>query len=223
MALIKCSNCGQQVSDRANVCIHCGFSIEQLNSKQELEKILEEKLQEEREKLQKEQEILHQNFNEELNKKELEKQQIANERENLLEELNGEIEKRKKDDKEKEKLKMELENIKNINNRLENKLSNRRNENIKNTASIIKKIIFGGINSIRYFFGIMFTIGAIISLIDNDFVFSLQLLIFSITLYPFIYKLIWKKANISTTTKIIIQIVVPIITLIVLAIALGGK
>lgn len=32
MALILCPECGKEVSDKAQVCIHCGFPIEQKNS-----------------------------------------------------------------------------------------------------------------------------------------------------------------------------------------------
>ena len=27
MALIKCPECGKEISDKANVCIHCGFPL----------------------------------------------------------------------------------------------------------------------------------------------------------------------------------------------------
>ena len=30
MALIKCSECGKNVSDKAKVCIHCGAPIEEV-------------------------------------------------------------------------------------------------------------------------------------------------------------------------------------------------
>lgn len=29
MALIKCPECGKKVSDKANVCIHCGYPLEE--------------------------------------------------------------------------------------------------------------------------------------------------------------------------------------------------
>ena len=28
MALIKCNECGKDISDKANVCIHCGYPLE---------------------------------------------------------------------------------------------------------------------------------------------------------------------------------------------------
>ena len=30
MALIKCPDCGKEVSDKANACIHCGYPIEDM-------------------------------------------------------------------------------------------------------------------------------------------------------------------------------------------------
>lgn len=28
MALIKCSECGKEISDKANKCVHCGYPID---------------------------------------------------------------------------------------------------------------------------------------------------------------------------------------------------
>ena len=33
MALIKCPECGGQVSDRADVCIHCGYPLKEIKEK----------------------------------------------------------------------------------------------------------------------------------------------------------------------------------------------
>lgn len=43
MALIVCPECGKEVSDKANICIHCGYPIQEylqqeINAKAELEK-----------------------------------------------------------------------------------------------------------------------------------------------------------------------------------------
>ena len=32
MALIKCPECGQSVSDKATACIHCGFPLDKINT-----------------------------------------------------------------------------------------------------------------------------------------------------------------------------------------------
>lgn len=40
MALITCSECGKQISDRASVCIHCGCPIEDTNKDNKLYKII---------------------------------------------------------------------------------------------------------------------------------------------------------------------------------------
>ena len=37
MALIKCPECGGQVSDKAEVCIHCGYPLAKLHSENENE------------------------------------------------------------------------------------------------------------------------------------------------------------------------------------------
>ena len=36
MALITCPECGKQISDKAPACIHCGFPLELLSDKQEI-------------------------------------------------------------------------------------------------------------------------------------------------------------------------------------------
>ena len=38
MALIQCPECGQQISDKAKVCIHCGFELPKMETNKELEK-----------------------------------------------------------------------------------------------------------------------------------------------------------------------------------------
>lgn len=44
MALIKCSECGKEISDKAATCIHCGCPIEATNNNsKENEKIVEDK------------------------------------------------------------------------------------------------------------------------------------------------------------------------------------
>lgn len=43
MALINCPECNKQVSDRANICIHCGFPLEDFLQKVKEEKIYNEK------------------------------------------------------------------------------------------------------------------------------------------------------------------------------------
>lgn len=51
MALIKCPECGREISDKANVCIGCGFPI-----KEHLEEAAKEKVKEENEKIELERE-----------------------------------------------------------------------------------------------------------------------------------------------------------------------
>ncbi len=63
MALIKCKNCGKEVSDRASNCIHCGFDIHKNididNKSMELESVHKEN-----EELNKENELLKQKIEE---------------------------------------------------------------------------------------------------------------------------------------------------------------
>ena len=33
MALIKCPECGKEISDQAPACIHCGFPLDKMNKK----------------------------------------------------------------------------------------------------------------------------------------------------------------------------------------------
>ena len=39
MALINCPECGKSVSDKATVCIHCGYPINVINKDTNCEKI----------------------------------------------------------------------------------------------------------------------------------------------------------------------------------------
>lgn len=32
MALIKCPECGKEISSKAKMCIHCGYPLEELNN-----------------------------------------------------------------------------------------------------------------------------------------------------------------------------------------------
>lgn len=246
MALVKCVKCGEQVSDRASACIHCGTSIVKLDAIQEIEKQKKysEELKKEKEilELQNEQlkeeiktqneqlieeikaknEQLQQGFKSELERNKEEKQKLENEKINLIEELNSEKLKRQNDDIEKEKLKQELDNMMQKNNKLESKLNDNRNEVIKDVTNKTIKAVVSIVNGLRYLLSAIFFIGAIVFITDKDYKGAIQVLIFTVTLLPFIYKMIWKKINISTTNKIIIQAVVPIVTLILVAIVLGG-
>lgn len=42
MTLIQCDKCGKTISDFANICPHCGFSNNEINSEIETSKIMEE-------------------------------------------------------------------------------------------------------------------------------------------------------------------------------------
>ncbi len=39
MALINCPECGKEVSDKANVCIHCGYPLDEIEVKEEEKKV----------------------------------------------------------------------------------------------------------------------------------------------------------------------------------------
>lgn len=51
MALIKCSECGKEISDKAKVCIHCGCPVFKENIKNEKKKKWEELSNEEKIKI----------------------------------------------------------------------------------------------------------------------------------------------------------------------------
>lgn len=36
MALIKCPECGREISDKSKICIHCGYPLENEKDKKEL-------------------------------------------------------------------------------------------------------------------------------------------------------------------------------------------
>lgn len=38
MALIKCPECGKEISDKSHLCIHCGFPLDEMDNTPQLEK-----------------------------------------------------------------------------------------------------------------------------------------------------------------------------------------
>ena len=38
MALIKCPECGKEISDKSKLCIHCGYPLEEENTINSVEK-----------------------------------------------------------------------------------------------------------------------------------------------------------------------------------------
>ncbi len=47
MSLIKCPECGREVSDKAESCIHCGYPLDKIEENQEIEQEINRKIQEE--------------------------------------------------------------------------------------------------------------------------------------------------------------------------------
>lgn len=43
MALIKCPECGQNISDQADTCIHCGYPLTEFKKELEKQRLIEEK------------------------------------------------------------------------------------------------------------------------------------------------------------------------------------
>ena len=162
MAMIKCAKCGEEISDKASKCVHCGttdFLKKEKKKDVKKEVITKEVIEEDTEKVK------------EL-KEELEKVKI----ENLKKEI--ELEK-KKAPKEK-----------------------------KNYFPII-------VNIIRYCIAIFCSFGVIGGLVFGKIVIGIGYLIIGISFYPFIYKKLWEKVNVSKKLQIIIQIVGPIICIII--------
>lgn len=104
-------------------------------------------------------------------------------------------------------------------NDLKQELENAKIENLKKEIELEKKkapkekknyfLIF--INVIRYLIAILCSLGAIASLFSFKIFILLSYLIMALTFYPFIYNKLWGKVNVSTTLKIVIQIIAPII------------
>lgn len=235
MALIECRNCGKSISDKAKACIHCGSEIlkqediELTNLKEELEsaksknksleqdfEIEKEKLRLEKEKLDlekenirlekesltKESELLKEE-NASLKEKSSKKEELANENQILNEKI-------ELLEKEKQQLSADLDNEKEKNVKLASKKKEETNNKV--VSGVKKTFLFIG-NFIRYVIGCFWLVGCIASL--NNIVHFLAYLLFGLSFMPFIYKLIWKKFNISNKAKIIIQIVAPIIAFII--------
>ena len=77
------------------------------------------------------------------------------------------------------------------------------------------------VNLIRYFVLIVLVLVSLSVIKNGELNLGIQMLTVAISLCPLMYKLIWKKINISLVSKIIIEIISPFIILILGVILLG--
>lgn len=184
MALIKCSNCGEQISDKAKKCIHCDQPI-----------LIQEK-----------KDITSEDANLIKKNKELE--------EKLEIQRNINNEQDKIHEQEKNQYEKELSSLKKENEKLQNKIKNK--ETFNKAVNTSKKGLLLIIKIIRYCIFAFFLLGSIVCLFDGFYIklFSIYLLL-SLSFAPFIYELIFKKIKLNNKSKIITQIIVPIIVFII--------
>ena len=212
MALIKCKNCGKQISDKAEKCIHCGtidykLTESEIKNIQKDEEIntLKQKLNEEKENIRKK-ELDDEKKDEEIRKlkKELEQEKLKVKEQ----ELNDIT-----DDEEIKKLKNELEEerLKTRKKELEKQIQKEKSKN-KKKQNIFVVII----NLMRYCIAVFWTFGAVVFLLDGfQIKANISSLLLGLPFYPFIYNLLFKKINLSHKTQLIIQILLPIICFII--------
>ena len=148
MALIKCIECGKEISDKSPKCIHCGASILKDNTTQ--------------------------NNKNDILKKELKEEKIKS-------------------------------------NNLQEKLDNKKKEQIDNIINTSKKMTTKTLNFIRYFLAISCGIGGLVCSIEGKRFYMIGYLIIGISFIPFIYNVFRKNKSLSVA----LQVLVPIISFII--------
>lgn len=226
MALITCKNCGKQISNKAEHCIHCGYlilkseevqevKIENIQEKNEEIKNLETQLEYEKKKSIAEKEIA------EIQNKSLQEQlkNIDIQNKNLKEELDNEknkvFEKTQTLKEENISLRRELEVEKAKSSKLQEKIDDKKEEKINNGIKAAKKLVSKIINFVRYSIGLFLLIGTVVCLFDDSPILSIGFLVWGISLLPCTYNVIFNNIKVSPKTKIIIQIICPLISLFV--------
>lgn len=217
MALIKCRNCGAEISDRAPDCIHCGaLIIKEAMVQQNLARLEKEKLdleaenakyraavttaevhlaseQSEKAKLATEKEALSQR------NQDLQTQQAQLEAENdSLQQRNLELEKQLKDSVKKAKV-LEDEKI--------------RAKKIKEAKRKSKKVTLRIGTFLRLLLAGFFAFAAVISLFSGKLGLGLWYGGLAVTTAPYVYRFMWTKVTVSKAIKITIEILVPIVVL----------
>lgn len=217
MALIKCRNCGAEISDRAPDCIHCGaLIIKETAAQQELARLEQEKLdleaenakykaavttaeshlaseQTEKARLVTEKEALSQH------NQDLQTQQARLEAKNdSLQQRNLELEKQLKDSVKKTKA-LEEEKIR----AKKAKEVKRKSQKTALKVGAFLRLLLAG----------FFAFAAMVSLFSGKFGLTLWYGALAVTIAPYIYHFLWTKVEISKTLKIAIEVLVPVVIL----------
>lgn len=215
MALIKCRNCGAEISDRAPDCIHCGaLIIKDAALHQNLARLEKEKLdledenakfkaavataqnhlasaQTEKARLETEKETLSQH------NQDLQTQQARLEAENdSLQQRNVELEKQLKASTKKANT-LEEEKI---------RAKKAREATAKSKIAALKVGSF-----LRLLLAGFFAFAAMVSLFSGKFGLALWYGAFAVAIAPYAYRLLWKKVEVSKPVKIAVEILVPIV------------
>lgn len=217
MALVKCRNCGAEISDRAPDCIHCGaLIIKDAALRQNLARLEKEKLdleaenaqykaavaaaqnhlaseQTDKAKLETEKETLSQH------NQDLQTQRAQLEAENdSLQQRNVELEKQLKASTKKAKA-LEEEKI---------RAKKAREVATKSKFATLKVGSF-----LRLLLAGFFAFAAMVSLFSGKFGLALWYGAFAVSIAPYVYRFLWKKVEVSKPVKIVVEILVPIVIL----------
>ena len=237
MALIKCRYCGKEISDRASDCIHCGTPIDKNPAELFAEMKLREKelaFQNEMSKAQEEKRILEQQNTEYKNQANLlaheqnERVRLASENSVLAqrnEKLESEVVGAKKSvaslkkvaDElagEKTSLEKQLAEANKAVDTLEKKIE--RSKKLKNANKQAGQIWKRLLNVLRLALMWFFAFGALVGLTGGKISLAIWYLSMAIAVSPYLYRQIWKRIDLPTSTKMAIEIIVPIVVLFLL-------
>lgn len=198
MALIKCRNCGREISDRASDCIHCGELIvkENTNVTEAYNRLVNE--QNKNAKLETERNNL-------LNRsRELEKQ-VSDSQKTI-----AELEQAKRQlTEQKSALEGQLRKSQGTVNTLERRIDTSQKaksiqksvkERIKQIGRIMRLILVG-----------FFVFAAMVSFASGEYKLAFWYGAIAIAVAPYLYRLAWQKIKVPWYVRFVIEVIVPII------------
>ena len=237
MALIKCRHCGKEISDRASDCIHCGTPIEKNPAELFVEMKLREKelaFQSEMAKAQEEKRILEQQNTEYKNQANLlaheqsEHIRLASENSILIqrnEELENEVVGAKKSAAslkktadeltiEKTSLERQLADANKAVDILEKKIERTQRLKKANKQAVLswKRLL----KILRLALMWFFAFGALVGFTGGKLGLAIWYLAMALSVSPYLYRQIWKRIDLPNSTKMAIEIIIPIVVLFLL-------
>lgn len=241
MALIKCRKCGKEISDKAPDCIHCGELIIKENASVDSALLISENKRLEQEitflnniaQIEKEKQHLEtENAEYKITVAEVEKALACEKGEkdrltaenDALHQQNCELvkqisaskkaisdleQKQNQLESQKDTLEGQLQNTQKSVKTLERKIEY--TKNAKKVQKTAKKQYVKVCHFFRLALMCFFVVGALVSLVSGKFGLSLWYSAVAIAVAPYLYRIIWKKVNLSRPIQIGIEIIVPIV------------